>query len=199
MARPALARIDLAALRHNYERLSAPHGGRTLAVLKANAYGHGAVRCAHALGDISDGFAVAFLEEAVALREAGIDAPILVLEGMFDEHDLQVAQEIGLWIVVHHESQLRMIELSSCKTPLHVWLKLNTGMARAGFAPEDAASVHSRLASTGKIKQVTLMSHFARADEPDSEATAAQIERFDRATDGIAGERSLCNSAGVLA
>ncbi|KAI3606027.1 Alanine racemase (plasmid) [Cupriavidus necator H850] len=199
MARPAFAKIDLAALRHNYERLRTLHGGRALAVLKANAYGHGAVRCAHALTDIADGFAVAFLEEAVALREAGINAPILVLEGMFDAHDLQVAQELELWIVVHHEAQLRMIELSACTTPLHVWLKLNTGMERAGFAPEDAAAVHSRLVSTGKIEQIILMSHFARADEPDSEATAAQIERFDNATAGIAGDRSLCNSAGVLA
>jgi len=199
MARPALAKIDLFALRHNYERLRALHGGLALAVLKANAYGHGAVRCAHALSDIADGFAVAFLEEAVALREAGIDAPILVLEGMFDTHDLQVAMSLELWIVVHHESQLRMLELSSSTTPLHVWLKLNTGMARAGFSPEDAAAVHSRLVSTGKVEQVTLMTHFARADEPEAEATVSQIERFDSATAGIPGDRSLCNSAGVLA
>nr|WP_315593262.1 alanine racemase [uncultured Cupriavidus sp.] len=199
MARPALASIDLAALRHNYERLRAMHGGRALAVLKANAYGHGAVRCARALRGMADGYAVAFLEEAVVLREAGIDAPILVLEGMFDERDLQLAQQFGLWTVVHHETQLRMIELSASATGLHVWLKLDTGMARAGFAPEDASEIYSRLAATGKLAQITLMSHFARADEPDSEATTKQIQRFDRATEGIAGDRSLCNSAGILA
>ena len=199
MTRPALAHIDLAALRHNYQRLRAQHGGRTLAVLKANAYGHGAVQCAHALQDIADGFAVAFLDEAVALREAGIDAPILVLEGAFDPEELEVAQRLSLWMVVHHDAQLRMIEKCAIDKPLHVWLKLDTGMARAGFAPEEAKTVHARLKSSGNVERITLLSHFARADEPESDMTTVQIGHFDHATAGLDGERSLCNSAGVLA
>lgn len=199
MTRPAFAHIDLAALRHNYQTLRALHGGRALAVLKANAYGHGAVRCASALRDIADGFAVAFLDEAVALREAGIDKPILVLEGVFDPEELDVTQRLALWMVVHHEAQLRLIEKSATDKPLHVWLKLDTGMARAGFAPEEAEAVHARLVSSGKIQCITLMSHFARADELESDMTAAQIRHFDQAIAGLGSERSLCNSAGILA
>lgn len=199
MARPAFARIDLGALRHNYLTARRLHGGRALAVLKANAYGHGAVRCAQALDGLADGYAVAFLEEALPLRAAGIRAPILVLEGLFDRDELQAASAHGLWFAVHQESQLRLLEQAPHLRGLHVWLKIDSGMGRAGFAPEQAASAHARLRACASVDEITLMTHFARADEPGHGMTSAQIRRFDEATAGLPGARSLCNSAGLLA
>lgn len=199
MTRPARARIDLAALVHNYRVARKTHGGRALAVVKANAYGHGAIQCARALAEEADGFAVAFLDEALPLRDAGIDKPILLLEGVFDPQELALAVHHDLWIVVHHEAQLRMIE---CDAPagaaLNVWLKIDTGMHRAGFAPSEAHAVYQRLRSTGKIAQITWMSHLARADEPDCPSVESQTACFEKAIADLPGERSLCNSAGIL-
>ncbi|WPB58986.1 alanine racemase [Xylophilus sp. GOD-11R] len=199
MARPSRALVDLDALRHNYAVARRLHGGGALAVLKANAYGHGALRCAQALQRDADGFAVAFLEEAVALRAGGITGPILVLEGVFDADELRQVQSLALWTVVHHEAQLRMVEDTADIAGLQVWLKIDTGMHRAGFAPADAAAAHRRLMASGKVVAITLMTHFARADEPGQPTTQEQIAVFDAATAGLAGRRSLCNSAGVLA
>lgn len=197
MARPAYARIDLDALRHNYRLARQLHGGRALAVLKANAYGHGAVACARALTGVADGYAVAFLDEALELRQAGIQGPILVLEGLFDAEELAQAHAHGLWFAVHQASQLQMIEASPLQG-LHVWLKLDSGMHRAGFAPADFAAAHTRLQTSGRVDQITLMTHFARADEPGAPTTTQQIAVFEAATAQLGGARSLCNSAGVL-
>lgn len=202
MARPGFAHIDLGALRHNYRLARRLHGGRSLAVLKANAYGHGAVRCAQALEGLADGHAVAFLDEALPLRAAGIRAPILVLEGLFDADELLAAQAHGLWFAVHQESQLRMIEQAPRAPGLHgvhAWLKIDSGMGRAGFAPGQAAAAHARLRACAAVDEITLMTHFARADEPGHGMTREQIRRFDEATAGLPGDRSLCNSAGLLA
>ncbi|SCK10396.1 alanine racemase [Variovorax sp. HW608] len=198
MTRPTQAIIDLQALRYNYALARQRHGGRALAVLKANAYGHGATQCARALSGLADGFAVAFVEEAVSLRKAGIGAPILLLEGAFGADDLDLAHANGLWVVVHQESQLRMIEAARHLRDLNVWLKVNSGMGRAGFAPGDIAAAYARLKANGRVSELTLMTHFARADEPDSDATAQQTRVFDAATAGLPGDRSLCNSAGLL-
>ncbi|VTU26503.1 Alanine racemase [Variovorax sp. SRS16] len=200
MSRPARALIDLDALRHNHALARVRHGGRVLAVLKANAYGHGALRCAQALEAHADGFAVAFLDEALALRAGGIRAPMLVLEGVFTAQELEAAQAHGLWTVVHHDGQLQMIEKSRpAVRDLNVWLKVDSGMRRAGFAPHQVRDVHARLRGCGKVARLTLMSHFACADEPGAALTREQIACFDEATAGLAGERSLSNSAGVLA
>ncbi|MGH8790807.1 MAG: alanine racemase [Cupriavidus necator] len=199
MARPSRARIDLEALRNNYLVAKRIHGGRALAVLKSNAYGHGAIHCAQALENLADGFAVAFLEEALALRAAGIGGPILVLEGVFEARELVDVRANGLWTVVHHEAQLRMIENCHGAADINVWLKADSGMGRAGFSLADCGAAHVRLMASGRVSRVTLMTHFARADEPGQDATARQIADFDAASTGIAGERSLCNSAGTLA
>jgi len=196
--RPARALIDLAALRHNYQLARTRHGGRALAVVKANAYGHGAVRCAHALAGLADGFAVAFLEEALELRAAGIRQPILLLEGVFAADELVEVQRHDLWIVVHHDDQIRMIETAALRGPLNVWMKVNSGMNRAGFAPDAVDAAWRRLDDSGKVAAITLMTHFARADEPHVIATAEQIARFDTATRHLPGARSLANSGGVL-
>lgn len=200
MSRPARARIDLAALRHNYALARDTHGGRALAVIKANAYGHGAVPCAHALQGLADGFAVAFLGEAIALREAGITAPILVLEGAFDPDDWLQAAEQRLWMVVHQASQLEQL----AQLPAHcryekLWLKIDSGMHRAGFAPEDVASAWAQVHASHRTDEVVLMTHFARADEPDEPMTLAQLATFRTCTQGLAAPISVSNSAGVLA
>jgi alanine racemase len=198
MSRPARITIDVDALRHNHRVIRRLHGGRVLAVLKANAYGHGAVACARALAE-ADGFAVAFGDEATALRAAGVRAPLLVLEGVFSVAELHTAVRESWAIVVHHEEQLAMIEggeLPPCS--LHVWLKLDSGMHRCGFEPGAFRAAHARLVATGKVSSITLMSHFARADECESSFTAQQISRFDEAVAGLPGPRSLANSAGVL-
>jgi alanine racemase len=197
--RPAQARIDLEALRHNYRVLRHHHGGRALAVLKADGYGHGATRCARALTGLADAFAVAIVEEALALRKDGIQAPILVLEGAFDAAQLLAASQAGLWMVVHQRAQLAMLDALPEAARLPVWLKLDTGMHRAGFDPAEAAAVYRQLREHPRVADdLTLMSHLARADEPDAPATPAQVRCFDAATQGLAGARSLANSAGVL-
>lgn len=197
MARPSYASVDLDALRHNYQYAKRVHGGRALAVLKANAYGHGSVACAQALADVADGYAVAFVEEALVLRNAGVVGPILVLEGVFQADELELVSTQGLWTVVHHDAQLRMIETGRNRR-LNVWLKVNSGMHRVGFSPAGTAAAYARLQGSGNVANITLMTHFARADEPTQDATEQQISVFNSATQGLAGDHSLCNSAGIL-
>lgn len=200
MTRPSKALIDLAALRTNYLAARNLHGGRALAVVKANAYGHGAVPCAQALAEIADGFAVAFAAEAFELREAGITKPILVLEGCFDPAELVAAYKANLWVVIHQESQLRALETAPIDAhSVKVWLKVDSGMHRAGFALDDVQTAYQRLEACPSVASITLMTHFARADEPDSDATAKQITAFHEATAGLPGDRSLSNSGGILA
>ncbi|HZN46640.1 MAG TPA: alanine racemase, partial [Ramlibacter sp.] len=195
VGRPAQAVIDLGALRGNYLRAKGLHRGRLAAVLKANAYGHGSVRCARALADVADAFAVAFVQEALVLREAGIRAPVLVLEGAFGAGELELAARHVLWLVVHCAEQVRMLEArSQGPVRLHVWLKIDSGMHRAGVAPADVKDLWRRLAGCDKVASVTLMTHFACADEASSETTRRQISVFEEATAGIPGPRSACNS-----
>lgn len=197
--RPARALIDREALRHNYRLARTRHGGRALAVIKANGYGHGAVACAEALADDADGFAVAFLEEALSLRAAGVTHPILVLEGVFSADELDAVAHHRLWTVVHHQRQLEMIEAARAPEPFNVWLKMNSGMNRAGFNPDAYRAAWQRLRACPGVGEITLMTHLARADEPAVDTTAQQLAAFDAATSGLEGERSVANSAGILA
>jgi len=200
MTRPSKALVDLTALRQNYLTARNLHGGRALAVLKANAYGHGAATCAQALADIADGFAVAVMAEALELRRAGNTRPILVLEGCFDAQELMDAQSNQIWVAVHQTSQVDM--LYDCNLPrasVNVWIKIDSGMHRAGFAPHELSEAHNKLAACPAVSSITFMSHFARADEPLEQTTLQQIETFESAIQHLAGERSLCNSAGLLA
>ena len=196
--RPARALIDLQALRHNYRLARELTGAKALAVVKADAYGHGAVRCAQALQAEADGFAVACIEEALELRAAGIKAPVLLLEGFFEASELALIAEHDLWCVVHSLWQLEAIEQSTVHKPLTLWLKMDTGMHRVGIHPKDYHSAYQRLLASGKVARIVLMSHFARADELDVDATAQQVAVFDAARKGLAAECSLRNSPAVL-
>jgi len=196
--RPLIAHVRLDHFRHNYLLARQRHGGRALAVVKANAYGHGAVRCAQAVADVADGFAVACLEEALQLRAGGITGPILLLEGVFEAAELAEVQAHDLWLVVQNREQLEMLLAAPADKPYRVWLKMDSGMHRAGFFPADYAAAYQRLQQSGKVDGIVKMTHFARADEPGCDATDAQIAAFDAAAAGLAGDISVANSAGIM-
>lgn len=196
--RPARALIDLQALRHNYQLAREVTGAKALAVIKADAYGHGAVRCAQALEADADGFAVACIEEALELRAAGIRAPILLLEGFFEADELPLIVEHDLWCVVHSLWQLDAIEQATLAKPIQVWLKLDTGMHRVGLHPSEYQSAYQRLQASGKVAKIVLMSHFARADELESLRSVEQVAVFLAARDDLSAEVSLRNSPAIL-
>lgn len=198
MSRPAVVRIRLDAFRHNYRLAKEIHGGRALAVVKANAYGHGAVQCALALEEEADGFAVAAIEEAIILRKAGIAKPVLLLEGFFEATELPVIDAENLWIVVHHMWQVEVLMRASFINPLTIWLKMDSGMHRVGLAPTEYKQAWERLSKHPDIRQIILMSHFACADEPASTHPLQQMETFRAVTAGIKAPVSLSNSAGVI-
>lgn len=195
----ATATLDLTALRHNLARVrAAAPGCRVAAAIKANAYGHGALRTARALAT-ADAFAVARCEEAVALRQAGIDRPIVLLEGFLEPEEIELCRRHALQAALHHESQLRMLELAPPGPPLALWLKIDSGMHRLGFAPEQAPVVMKRLAACpNAAPQPRWISHLARADEREHPATLQQLATFVAAAEPWSGERSLANSAGIL-
>ena len=197
--RPLRAEIRLDRLRENYQTLKQIHGKKLLAVVKANAYGHGAVRCALALEDLADGFAVACLEEARLLRESGIVSPIVLLAGVFDAAEYAQVDAYGLWPVVGSQWQLEALLRHNWQKPARVWLKMDSGMHRGGFFPQNYSSAYTALVQSGRVEGVVRMSHFACADEEERGMTEMQIEAFDAACAGLAGEESLANSAAMLA
>lgn len=197
--RPLIAEIRLEHLAHNYRLARALHGGRALATLKANAYGHGAVRCAQSLSGCADGFAVACLEEALNLRESGVRLPILLLEGVFDAAELKDVEQHDLWLVVQSHEQVAMLLKATSRHKFSVWLKMDSGMHRAGFSPQEYPAVWQGLMASGKVASIVKMSHFANADVPAAGDTQRQIAVFDAAAQGLSGAESLANSAGVLA
>lgn len=203
MTRAARAVIDLRALAHNLQqaRAAAPQQ-QLLAVIKADGYGHGIVAVAQALS-AADGFGVACLDEALDLREAGIDKPILLLEGFFHADELELIGEHGLHIVVHHETQLQAIEDAARRewlhAPLTTWLKVDTGMHRLGFDVDKVPSVWARLCACPLIAQPPrLMTHLASADDFGDETTRQQLQLFSTLLPDVAIERSIANSAGIL-
>lgn len=201
MTRPTRAIVDAQALRHNFSevRRRAP-GARVLAIVKANGYGHGLVWVAKTLSDTANGFGVASVDEALVLRESGIRSPIVLLEGFFEAVELPLLVEHELSIVVHHEWQVRALESAALDRPLPVWIKIDTGMHRLGLAPAQFAPVLERLKRAASVGEIRTMSHFANADEPDRRADVqAQIDLFQRTTQDFGLERSLANSAGIVA
>ena len=204
MSRPAIAYIRLDAFRHNYRLAKQLHGGKALAVIKANAYGHGAVQCAKAIADEADGFAVACLEEALQLRQAGINNPILLLEGFFEAAELVEIVAHDLWIVVHAVWQLEILLAAKLAKPVQVWLKMDSGMHRVGLSPAEYASGYARLNGHANVTKIVLMSHFANADNLKSEHTKQQIALFQQtlqtlgATEISLADFSLANSAAIL-
>ena len=199
MSRSATATIHLDALRSNLARVRSLAGdAKVMAVVKADAYGHGLERCARALGN-ADAFGVASIADGLRLRAAGHRQRIVVLSGPDAASDLAEMRRLRLEAVIHHESQLAMLEAERGGDPLKVWLKLDTGMHRLGFAPERARELHARLAALPAVdKAIVLMTHFASSEEFDNDQTARQTQCFLDATKDLPGERALSNSAGLL-
>ena len=195
MTRPARVIINPLAARHNLAavRRHAP-GARVLAVLKADGYGHGIVRMAR-IFEAADSFAVASIEEAVIIREAGVSTPIVLLEGPFEASELTLVARLGLELVVHTGEQLEM--LRGAPLPRALWLKFDTGMHRLGFNPECASQVIAQARALGA--PLRFMTHFANAHHRDDASVLGQIARFEQLLEGIGGERSLANSGAVLA
>jgi alanine racemase len=196
--RPARAFIDLDALRHNYRFARQASQTRALAVIKADAYGHGAVRCAQALEPDADGFAVACIEEAIELRDAGIRSPILLLEGFFEASELALIAQHELWCVVHSDWQIEAIERVRLNAPLTLWLKIDSGMHRVGLDPTAVQQGWQRLQASRNVKDIVLMSHFARADELDHPYTQKQLEVVQSIRGASQAAISLCNSPAIL-
>ena len=195
----AEAIMDLDALQHNYQFLQKKSpNAKVVAVVKANAYGHGAVKLASALPQ-ADAFAVSRIGEAIELRLAGITQPILLLEGCFCPDELQRAAELEFHTIIHNQRQLEELELVSLSKPLQVWLKVDTGMHRLGLLPEQVDTYYQRIKASHNAKdEIGFASHFNCADELESDATREQIAVFEQATKSYAGPKSLSNSAGVL-
>lgn len=191
--------IDTAALRHNLARVRelAPRS-KVLAVVKANAYGHGIVPAAVALAG-ADGFAVARLEEAVALRAAGLRQRIVLLEGVFEGASLRQAAHHGLDLLVHDAEQLALLDAWRGDHAFSAWAKLDTGMNRLGFRPALFPKALRRLLDCPAVAgPPTLVTHLACADDRDDLRTREQLALFARLTAGVPGERSIANSAGIL-
>lgn len=198
--RPAHAVIDLDALRHNYRLARELGGGQALAIVKADAYGHGAVQCAQALANDVDGFGVACIEEALELRDAGIGNPILLLEGFFDADELPLIERHDLQFAVSADWQLDALERYAPGRPLGVWVKMDSGMHRLGFSPEEFQRAWTRLQGKPWVQApLVAMTHFARSDELDSSRTGQQIAMFDATCASLHVEAvSMANSAGIL-
>lgn len=193
----ARALIRLGALQHNLEvlRRVAP-GARIMAVIKANAYGHGLVPAAQHLAT-ADSLAVARLPEAQVLRDSGIDMPIVLLAGVATGEELQLAFAQGLELVVHDIAQVELLEQASGTGGI-VWLKFDTGMNRLGFPPDAAAELRRRLETAAGVSELRLMTHFASADELDNSVTEAQLEAFAPVTRDFPGAVSIANSPASL-
>ena len=196
MSRPVKASIDMSALRQNQHivRRAAP-ASRLWAVVKANAYGHGLARVWNALS-AADGFAMLNLEEAILLRELGWKGPILMLEGFFHADELALFDKYRLTTSVHSNWQIKALQQAKLHAPLDIYVKVNSGMNRLGFMPDRLHIVWQQLRALGNVSEMTLMSHFAEAENPDG--IVEPMRRIEQAAEGMDCPRSLANSAASL-
>lgn len=199
MTAQAQVRVNGQALRDNLARVrELARGARVMAVVKANAYGHGITHVARALSD-ADALAVARMSEAVAVRDAGCTSRVLLLEGIMTANELDLAARYHFDLVVHRHDQIDMLEAYGGAGLFRVWLKIDSGMNRLGFKADEAHGAWARLQRIGCVHQpVTLMTHLACADDPADTTSVKQVELFQQVTSGWPGERSIVNSAGIL-
>jgi len=193
------ALIDLDAIRENYAlacRL-APDS-KAIAVIKADAYGHGMLRVAEALQDVVPAFAVATIDEALELRKEGVSTPILVLEGVNSTDAIETAVANNLSLVVHSEEQVSLMQQARLSKPVSVWLKVDTGMHRLGLPPAQLGTVLERLQDCACDISV-ICTHLACADDTKSDVTQQQLEIFEACASGLDLPLSIANSAGILA
>jgi alanine racemase len=199
MARTATATIKLSAIKENYlYAKSLSSSAKAIATIKANAYGHGAIEVANALADVADAFGVACIEEAVELRDSGIKQPILLLEGFFTADELVYISENNLWCAIHNQFQLDALKEAKLNQPINVWLKMDSGMHRLGFLPEEYADAYQQLSAMSQVNSIVHMSHFSSADDLSSSLTKQQTELFIDTIGELPGEVSIANSSAVL-
>lgn len=198
--RPLVAHIDLAALKSNFNiaRQAAPDS-QLFAVIKADGYGHGAIECAQALTG-ADGFSVASIEEAIQLRQAKVDRPILVLSSFSQSDEVGLLDQYRLMPVIHSRYQLELIQaFHHLDLPLRCWLKINTGMNRLGLSTDELEPMLETITAMENLQCAGVMSHLASADETGNPLTDQQAQCFKTATAGLDLPLSLANSAGILA
>lgn len=200
MTLAAYAIINTKAVKHNLKKVKefAPNS-KIMSVIKSDAYGHGLIPIAKALEN-SDAFAVARLAEGICLRRAGIVKKIIVLEGFVYQSELDELLKYNLDFVVHSVEQVDILEQYKTDKKLFVWLKLDTGMSRLGFKAAEFDLMYQRLSACIGIEQpLRLMTHFSNADDLTSEMTQQQIKLFSELTNIYKGEKSIANSAGIMA
>jgi alanine racemase len=192
-----IATVDLAAVRHNLGvvRRLAP-ASKAMAAIKADGYGHGAVAIARAID--ADAYAVACLEEALVLREAGIEKPVVLLEGILSGAEAEEAADERLQVVVHDHWQLLLLDALGNRA-VSIWLKLDSGMHRLGFPLTETAALHRFVQARPHWEFCGWMTHLACADETNNAFTQAQVDAFASALGELPGPRSIANSAGLIA
>ncbi len=196
MPRPIQAFVHTDALRHNLARMrTAAPDARVWAVVKANAYGHGIERVFEGLRG-ADGFALLDLDEAQRIRSLGWRGPVLLLEGVFEMRDLELCSRLDLWHTVHCDEQVDMLSAHKTQVPHRIFLKMNSGMNRLGFTPTRFRSAWTRLNQLPQVDEISLVTHFSDADGP--KGIAQQMATFVKTTEDLPGERTTCNSAGLL-
>ena len=199
MARPLTATVDLNAVLHNYRYAKKLQPTcKAFAVVKSNAYGHGAVKVAQHLDSEVDAFAVAAIEEAMALREAGVVSPIMLLEGVFEADEWALCEQYGFWSAIENDVQLDWLILSEAKIG-KVFVKLDTGMHRLGVDKNDALILVEKLRKGGQVEDVLLMTHFACADDLSDITTMNQLAHFEKVRHEIGViDASVANSAAIM-
>lgn len=196
----AYASLDLEAIRHNL-RIAKRHApdAKIMAVIKANAYGHGLLRVAATLQPEVDAVAVARADEGIRLRRAGFDKPVTVLEGFVCGEELDELYRHGLDAVIHAPQQIDWLEQRPDGERISVWLKVDTGMNRLGFKSDEVGLAYHRLQRCHAVERpIGLMTHLATADDLEDRNTLRQITRFNDLTRGFFGPRNIANSAGIL-
>lgn len=202
ISRKTQAIINLTALKENYQIIDGlAKSSATIAILKADAYGHGATEIAKSIDNLVPAFAVAFIDEAIILRDAGIQSPILILEGPLIEDDLAFALEKNFWLMLHNQDQLSWLIKQDPPYLARLWLKVDTGMNRLGFTPEQVAEAFPEVMSKllpEQQNELVLCSHFSNAEETNNPKTAKQIQRFEQLAEQYDCLTSLANSAGII-
>jgi alanine racemase len=194
----AEAHIDLIALQHNYEqirRLTSP--SKIMAMVKSDAYGHGLLQVAKSLTDI-DAFGVACLDEALILRRSGIAKRIVLMSGFSNVTELSIIDKYGLDAVIHHENQIEVLQAAKLNAPINVWLKIDTGMHRLGFAMKDAEQAYHGLSKICQVQQpIYIMTHLASADDLSESTTYKQLDHFKQFS-FYSNPKSIANSAAII-
>lgn len=192
--------IDLNALRHNLSQVkSYAPGTKVLAMLKANAYGHGQTVCALALKE-ADAFGVARIEEAIALRQAHITQPIVLMGGVTAADELEIVESYHLDFVVHDQTQLDLLDAYEGAHTFSVWLKIDTGLHRLGFSPEEAGQAYQHLKNHPKVSQpFKIMTHLIAPEKCEQPFTSDQLALFHEVTDSWPEEKSIAKSAAIMA